>query len=116
MEPAGPEAVSSLVAKRLTSQQAGPATSPFRARQAGRGYLRVFFSTEECMHSAAYCRRQAEILATQARNPHVPADRRAALEHLSRSWAICADASAFVERHGFYRPARKPRDGNRGRF
>jgi hypothetical protein len=73
------------------------------------------FSTGECMHSSAYCRRQARTLASQARDPHVSADRRAVLEHLSHSWAICATASAFVERHAVYPPARKPRHTSRRR-
>ena len=51
----------------------------------------------DTMHSAAYCRRQAQSLAAKARRPHVSPRRRALLEHLSTSWAVCADAAALVE-------------------
>ena len=51
------------------------------------------------MHSAAFCRRQAEILAAQARHPHLTSRRRALLEHLSSSWAISAEARAFLDQH-----------------
>jgi hypothetical protein len=63
------------------------------------------------MHSATYCRRMAETLAAQARDPQLPPRRRAVLEHLSISWATCARVRDALDQHE--QPASKvSRDGS----
>lgn len=57
------------------------------------------------MHNAAYCRRQAESFAEQARDPQLPSRRRTVLEHLSRSWATCAVARELFDKHAFDKQA-----------
>jgi hypothetical protein len=62
------------------------------------------------MHSTAYCRRQAENFAEQARDPQLSPRRRAVLENLSISWATCAKVREALDKNE--QPASKvSRDG-----
>jgi hypothetical protein len=65
-------------------------------------------------HSASYCRRMAETLAAQARDPQLPPRKRAALEQLSISWATCAKVRDALDEHEQQPASKVSRDGASG--